>query len=189
MKHARLLILALAVLPLSASVHAGGASAASPLPPERDCLRQLAERRGPEIACEHPAWLTVEERADLRRLTRERLQDAGCLVKVRITRQLVDDALASPDSTFEAPPQPVTCEIKTRDGAMTITGSFAPRVVFKAGRAVEATPGLANVEGVNAYLAWPVVQYVNRAPGIQAQMIEMINAWLEGAGRRRAAQR
>lgn len=163
---------------------AGAALAASSAPPEQTCFRQLADSSRRDIDCEHPAWLTDQERADLRRVTRDMLHDASCLVTVRIARGAVDAAITKPDNTFQSPPQPVACEIKTKDGAITITGTFAPKVVFKDGRAVEATPGLADVQGVNSYLAWPVVQYVNRSPGIQKEMLAMINAWLERSGRR-----
>ena len=40
-----------------------------------------------------------------------------------------------------------------------------------------ATPGLGNVTGVNRYLSWPVVQYVNYSPGIRRDMIAIINAY------------
>jgi hypothetical protein len=98
-------------------------------------------------------------------------------VEVKIDRALVAPALGTADYEFTAPPQPVTCEIKTNASVITISGTFAPTVTFKDGVAVEGSPGLANVTGVNAYLAWPVVQYVNRAPGIRRDMLAMINAY------------
>ena len=58
-----------------------------------------------------------------------------------------------------------------------MTGTFAPHVTFKDGVAVSASPGLANVEGVNSYLAWPVVQYVNYSPGIRREMAAIINVY------------
>jgi hypothetical protein len=121
--------------------------------------------------------LTETERADIRRLSRGLLQDARCSVKVRVARALVATALTQPDVTFEAPPQPVTCDITTKNGGFPIAATFAPRVVFKGGVAVEGTPGLANVTGVNRYFAWPVVQYVNRSAGIRTSMLEMINLY------------
>lgn len=65
----------------------------------------------------------------------------------------------------------------TRKSVIPLTATFAPHVVFKAGETVDATPGLANVEGVNSYLAWPVVQYVNRSYGIRRDMLAIINAY------------
>mgnify|MGYP001251446820 CR=1 FL=1 len=140
------------------------------------CLNSL-KQTSPEISCEYTAFLTDQERADLRRLTRERLQDAVCRVTVLIDRALVRPALSEPNHVFNAPPQPVTCKITTRDSTFDVTGTFAPQVTFKDGVAVTATPGLANVKGVNRYLAWPVVQYVNYAPGIRRDMILIINAY------------
>ena len=113
----------------------------------------------------------------MRRLTRERLKDASCRVTVRVSRDLVQPALTEPNHVFNAPPQPVVCTITTRDSTFDVTGTFAPHVTFKDGIAVTATPGLANVKGVNSYLAWPVVQYVNYSPGIRREMISIINVY------------
>ena len=138
-----------------------------------DSVRQTT----PEISCEYTVLLTDQERADMRRLTRERLKDASCRVTVRVSRDLVQPALTEPNHVFNAPPQPVVCTITTRDSTFDVTGTFAPHVTFKDGIAVTATPGLANVKGVNSYLAWPVVQYVNYSPGIRREMISIINVY------------
>lgn len=142
------------------------------------CIAAVAngKGKGTEIICDYRAFLTDAERADMRRLSRGLLQDAACRVTVRIARKPVEEALTRPDHVFEAPPQPVRCEITTKDGGFPINATFAPRVVFKGGLAVEATPGLANVAGINRYLAWPVVQYVNRSPGVRRDMMQIINA-------------
>ena len=155
------------------------AQAASPQEQVRTCFWQLANGRDREITCQYPTWLTDEERGDLRKLTRDMLQDLRCTVSVGIARGLVDDALELSDHVFQAPPQPVACDLTLKDSTVQITGRFAPRVVFKDGKAIEATPGLADVKGVNSYLAWPVVQYVNFAPGIRAEMLRMINVYVE----------
>jgi hypothetical protein len=138
------------------------------------CLESVRQST-PEISCEYTALLTDQERADLRRLTRERLQNATCRVTVRVARDLVQPALTEANHVFKAPPQPVVCTIQTKDSTFDVTGTFAPNVTFKDGLAFSASPGLANVEGINRYLAWPVVQYVNYAPGIRREMIAIIN--------------
>ena len=151
---------------------------------DRDCFAEIASGAGQEIACRYHARLTEEERADLKSLTREVLQDARCSVDIRIARQKVELALAAFDHVFEAPPQPVTCDLTTQDGSFPIGGTFAPRVVFKSGKATDGSPRLANVTGVNGYLAWPVIQYVNRSARIRDGMLTAINAYL-AHGRRR----
>lgn len=141
------------------------------------CLKALSQPAGEEISCDYQALLTDEERADMQKISRGLLQDANCVVKVRIARKLVEPALKQPDHVFEAPPQPVKCDIKTKDSAFPIEGTFAPKVTFKDGTAIDGSPGLANVSGVNKYLAWPLVQYVNRSANIRQSMLEMINAY------------
>ena len=155
----------------------------------RDCFREIEKGRGAEIVCEFPTRLTEDERRDLARITRDVLVDASCVVSIRIGRSEIDVALAAADSVFEAPPQPVRCELVTREQVIAVTGTFAPRVSFAGGRAVAATPGLAQVEGISPLLAWPVVHYVNRSPGIQDGMIQAINAYRSHRGLAREAQR
>jgi len=141
------------------------------------CLKAVVHQHGDEILCDYMALLTSEERDDMRRLSRGLLQDASCLVKIRIARALVEPALTAQDHVFQSPPQPVKCDIKTKNGGFPITATFAPEVTFKGGLAVAGTPGLANVEGINSYLAWPVVVYVNRSARIRNAMLEIINTY------------
>lgn len=141
------------------------------------CLEAVSSRKGEEISCKYKTLLTAQERTDMQRLTRGLLKDASCLVNVKIARALVEPALTKDDHAFEATPQPVTCDITTSGGGFPISATFAPKVLFKGGVASEGTPGLGNVTGVNKYIAWPVVQYVNRAPGIRKSMLEIINRY------------
>ncbi len=164
-------VLALAAALLGTPALAGQPATGGGLRACLDSVRQTT----PGISCDYTVLLTDEERFDLRRLTRGRLQDATCRVTVRIDRELVQPALTEANHIFNAPPQPVVCTITTRNSTFDITGTFAPHVTFKGGLAVTATPGLANVKGVNSYLAWPVVQYVNYSPGIRREMIAIIN--------------
>lgn len=152
-----------------------------------DCFTSLRQPRGERLVCEHRAWMTEDERADLSKLTRGYLLDARCSISVNVERRLIDEGLAASDRTFEIPPQPVVCALDTSGGPMTISGTFAPKVVFKEGFAVDATPGLANVTGVNSYLAWPVVAYVNGATRIKTEMAAMINAFRAALNKRQQA--
>lgn len=141
------------------------------------CLKAVSQTSDKEISCSYMALLTPKEREDMQHITRGLLQDASCLVKIRIARTLVEPALSQPDHVFQAPPQPVTCDIRTKDGGFPITATFAPQVTFKAGKAVAGSPGLANVEGINSYVAWPVVIYVNKSARIRNGMLDIINLY------------
>ncbi len=144
---------------------------------ERDCFDELENGTSAEFTCKYPVALAEQERADLKRITREYLQDVTCLVAVRIDRGLVERAVQDVDYVFQSPPQPVTCDVKTSKSTVHITATFAPRVTFKGGQAVEGTPGLENIQGVTRILSWPVKQYVNRAPHVRNTMLLIINAY------------
>jgi hypothetical protein len=170
----------LAVSTAAGLVLAGaGSMALSPpeIPAERQCLYQLIEGTSADIDCVHPAWLTEAEREDLKTLTRGYLMGARCSITVKIARAAIEKALAASEHVFTSPAQPAECEIETSRGPLKITGTFSPRVVFKGGLAVEATPGLADIGGVNRYLAWPVVHYINFSERITKTMLLMINAY------------
>lgn len=164
---------------------ATGAIAGEPI----SCFQALRASSGARLVCKHDAWMTDQERDDLEKLTRGFLLDARCSVSVNMEQRLVDEAMVASDRVFEAPPQPVTCLLQTSQGPMTIGGTFAPRVVFKDGFAVDASPVLANVTGVNSYLAWPVVAYVNAAPPIKSEMTAMINLFRAKLNQRQRASR
>jgi hypothetical protein len=175
----------------AAALIAGLSSGAQAGPPggTDQCFRELARDGGREFACEYPAWLTEKERADIEKLTRGYFKDARCVVTIRIERARIAQAVVAPDLEFQAPAQPVVCDITTSSSQFSVKGTFAPRVVFKGGEAVDGSPGLANVEGVNKYLAWPVVEYVNRSPGIRSEMLKMVNAYRAKVRARREAMR
>jgi len=154
---------------------------------ENDCFWQLTEGRSSDIRCSFPTALGDDDRAELKRITRGILLDARCMVEVVIARHLIDAAIETPDNIFKAPPQPVTCVVTTSKKHHTLSFTFAPRVVFAGGEAVEATPAMSPVEGVAGVLSWPVRQWVNRSNSIEEGMLKVINAYLKRHGTRARA--
>lgn len=142
-----------------------------------DCFAELENGTGEEIVCAWPVSLSETERNDLKKASRAYLENVSCQVEIKIKRAMVDAALTAADLVFEAPPQPVACDLTTYKGVTKITATFAPRVVFKGGSAIEGTPGLGNVTGVSKVLSWPVVQFVNRWPSVKRDMVKIVNAY------------
>lgn len=153
------------------------AATAAKLAAPKDCFEELEKGTSAEFTCTYPVAMAEQERADLKRITRDYLQDVTCSVTVKIDRGIVERAIQDTDYVFQAPAQPVTCDVKTSKSNLHITATFAPRVVFKDGKAVEGTPGLENIQGVTRILSWPVKQYVNRAPHVRNTMLQIINAY------------
>lgn len=149
-----------------------------------DCFAELEKGTGAEIACYFPMLLTADERKDLQRITRQYLQDLTCRLEVRIERAAIDAALRAKDHVFQSPEQPVSCKVTTKSSTFDVTATFAPRVVFKDDKAIDGSPGLGNVTGVSRILSWPVVQYVNRGPGMRSQLLLIVNAYREHARRK-----
>jgi hypothetical protein len=142
-----------------------------------DCFDVLENGKGSEIACAFPLRLTDTERTDLKKVTRGYLDDLACRMSIHIERTKVDEAIRAADHVFQSPEQPVTCTVTTPKSTFDVTATFAPRVVFKGDKAVEASPGLANVTGVSRVLSWPVMLYVNRGPGMRSSMLQVVNAY------------
>ena len=162
-----------------------GSAAATPTAEEldADCWRQFMDLRTPEISCAFPAVMEQVDRESIQKLTRQLFKDARCQITIRLERALVEAAVRSPEMTFVAPPQPVACVIVSSQGTLPVAFTFAPRIDIRGGTAVQATPGMGNVTGVNSWLAWPVVAYVNASGSIQDVMLRVVNAYLS---RRRA---
>jgi len=174
-------VLALIGAPALADATHDGPPRASPSPAEQeaDCWFQFMEATSEKIACAFPAVMEDKDRAEIRKLTREVLKDAHCQVAIEIERALVDEAVKTPDYVFAVPPQPVACEIVTSRGTLPVAFTFAPRIEIKSGLATKATPGMDHVTGVNSWLAWPVVAYVNASGSIQDVMLRVVNVYLK----------
>ena len=155
---------------------------------ERDCVAQLIRGSAPQIACELPLRMTEKELVDLRKASRELLQDADCRLSVNIARALITAAVENADHVFEAPPQPVTCDIRTKESLVPISFTFAPRVEIKGGVAVKANPGMSPVTGVSRLLSFPVVVFVNSSRHVETGMLETVNAYLTHVKRTAAAK-
>ena len=165
---------------LLAGLPATGTAAAdrTPAQMEADCWYQFMEADSPQISCAFPALMEKEDRDSVRKLTREVFKDARCEVTIKLERALIDAAVKEPDIVFKSPPQPVACTVETSKGKLPIKFTFAPKIDIKAGKAVKATPGMEGVTGVNSWLAWPVVAYINASDQIENVMIRVVNAYL-----------
>jgi hypothetical protein len=172
----RMIIAALGLAAMSASAQAAD-------PRVDDCFANLTSGRSQEIICNFPLKPSATERAELEKLTRGYLKDVSCKVAIRIERSQVTAAIHTPDTVFASPPQPVACDVTAafsdKPTVVPISATFAPKVTIKGGKAVDATPGLANVEGVPRALSWPVEKWLNSGIGIQTEMLIVINAWLD----------
>jgi hypothetical protein len=161
----------------------------SVLAQDRDCIHQLIKETSREIACTLPLQMSEKELADLRRASRDILKDASCVLTIKIERALISGAVANADKhVFQSPPQPVACEIKTNESMIPVTFTFAPRVEFKDGQAIKATPGMANVNGVSRLLSLPVVVFVNSSRHVETGMLETVNAYLRYVAGTKAAR-
>ena len=146
---------------------------------ERDCFWQLTRGNGKKIKCDFPVRMTPVELKKVQDLTRGVLLDAHCNMVVDIERRLINEAVTTPDHVFEPPAQPVTCAIITRKKNFPIEFTFRPRVIFKDGKAVQATPGMGAVTRATRVISWPVRQWVNTSDEIEDAMIRIINAYLK----------
>jgi hypothetical protein len=157
--------------PATAASPAAGAAPAN-------CLNQIASGSSPEVICSFPTALGERERAELRRMTGDLFVDARCLVHVRIERRQIAAVLIKPDHVFQASPQQVTCELISSSERLPVRATFAPRIVIRDGRAVDAHPGMADLTGINELVADPVLQYINQSETIRRQMVGMVNMYI-----------
>jgi hypothetical protein len=175
-RNAAMAVAAAAAAGVAVAGNAGVSRAAGPAP--ANCISQLTSGGSADVICSYPTALGEKERAELRRMTGDLFVDARCLVNVRIERRQIAAALVKPDNVFQATPQAVTCEVIGKDEKLPIAATFAPRIVLKGGRAVDAHPGMANLTGLNDVVANPLLQYINQSDNIRAQMVKMVNLYI-----------
>ena len=92
-----------ATVALSCEAHAAGTM--------RDCFADLERGTSADIVCQFPLQPSPSERDELEKQTSGYLKDVKCTVSIRVERALITTAIATPDYLFEAPPQPVTCNV------------------------------------------------------------------------------
>ncbi len=142
-----------------------------------DCFEEFLDGTAEEIACTFPTRMSADEKAEAEKYTRGLLKDASCVVEIKLPRKLIADALAATgDHVFEAPAQKSKCEVVTSKATFPVAMTFAPKVTFKEGIAVEATPNLDNVTGVPKALWWPVAYWVNSSNMIEDATLKIVNA-------------
>ena len=146
---------------------------------ERDCFWQLTKGNSDKIKCDFPVRMTAEELKKVQDITRGVLQNAHCNMTVDIDRKLVNDAMYNSDHIFETPEQPVICQIITSKKDFSLNMHFKPRVVFKDGKAIKATPGMGATTRTTRAISWPVRKWVNTSNEIEDAMIRIINAYLK----------
>lgn len=174
-------------LALAGALLAWPAEAAEPAP-NPDCFDEFLNAKGETIVCVFPTRMSADEKAEVEKLTRGYLKDARCDVAIKMPRKLVAEALAATgDHVFEAPEQKSHCEVVTSKATFPVDMTFAPKVVFKAGVATEATPNLANVMGVPKALWWPVAYWVNSSNMIEATTLKIVNAVKQRYGTQQAS--
>jgi hypothetical protein len=157
-------------------------------PPNPDCFQAFLEEAGEEIRCVFPTRMSADEKAEVEKVTRGLVKDASCEVRIALPRKLVADALAATgDHVFEAPAQKSHCEVETSKATFPVDMTFAPKVTFKEGVAVEATPNLDNVTGVPKALWWPVAYWVNSSSMIEETTLRIVNAVKQRYGTQQAS--
>ena len=152
-------------------------SAEDAKPPSPDCFEAFLSETGEEIRCVFPTRMSADEKAEIEKVTRGLLKDASCEVEIKLPRKLVAEALAATgDHVFEAPAQNSRCEVVTSKATFPVAMTFAPKVTFKEGIAIEATPNLDNVTGMPKALWWPVAYWVNSSSMIEDTTLKIVNA-------------
>lgn len=145
---------------------------------ERECLAQLSAPDG-DVACEFPTVMADKDRKAIQKITEGEFEDARCMVRVALARTVINDALGIDKGRVSLPPQDVTCVLETTSGDLPVSFTFTPAFDFNGGQAVKASPGMGGVKGVNSWLAWPVVTYINNNKEIREVMLRVINAYVE----------
>lgn len=167
------LLAAAVALPLALATAAAGAGDDG-----EACLEALRDPEAAAIACDVRFTLPEEERGTVRALTAGILRDASCVAAIDMPRADLIRALLRED-LLEVPRQPVVCEIATEDEPIAARFTLSPKVWFAGGRAVRATPDMADLTGLPGLLAGLVEDWVNESDAIEEAMVNAVNDYLD----------
>lgn len=142
----------------------------------KDCFWQLLHGTG-AIDCAVPLRLSDEEKKELRKITRSYMQDVSCDLKIKLKRSYVVEVETKAEGDVTIPAQNVSCTVIGKKSSSPITFSFAPKLSFKDGQAVKASPQMGQIKGLSKIISWPVKQWVNRADMIEKPLLRVINAY------------
>ncbi|MFM2423124.1 MAG: hypothetical protein RL291_1654 [Pseudomonadota bacterium] len=161
----------------------GGVSAQSRLQGPTDCFHTLQFGRDADIVCALPVRPQGKDLDGLVAASRGYVREVDCVVSIRVPRAAITAALQTPDYVFEAPAQPVACDVVANLSGNElsrhkVTAQFAPRVVFRGGVATDATPGLSLGPDISRVVSWPLEAYVNRGGAVRDGMLQAVNLWV-----------
>ena len=146
--------------------------------PAHPCLAKLQNPSHKNIDCILDFDLGEGARKDLNGVTAGVLRNATCKVKVSVAREKLFTALLN-EKILEVPKQPVKCMIITNGEPLPTKFTLAPKVWFKAGKAVHAKPGMGNLLGMPPFLAKLLEDWVNSSKMIESAMVHEVNAFLK----------
>jgi hypothetical protein len=153
-------------------------AAAGKAKPFDGCLRTLTETRVETISCVADYALPAGLREQLAGLTGGAVRDAACRMRVKVQRKTLFEAMLA-DERVQLPAQPVACDLATSQQPLQATFTVAPSVWFADGRAVRASPGMADIAGLPPSVGRLLQRWVNESPLIQTAMVNAVNRFLD----------
>lgn len=135
----------------------------------------VASLGNPVVECNIPVSLTDKGKETIKDESFGIILDAQCNIEVKFKKQDLLGRIIGDDS-IAIPPQGISCTLTTNGGPLDIEFLVAPVIKFSAeGRAVSASIGLDDVQGIPAFIGKIIARYVNTSQDLSNAIVEFIN--------------
>ena len=137
---------------------------------------------GPDLACDLDQTWYKEEITEA--VKKGRISwifgDARCSMTLSVSRALLTPALTKDSYELKVPPQPVSCEIDTKDGRHEVKANMAPEIEFEHGKATEVSLGIQDITGtaVVRNVVWAAWKFENTFGFFQDDFIRGVNKYI-----------
>lgn len=140
-----------------------------------DISQCVASLGNPVVECNVPVALTDEGKRTIQDESFGIVLDANCNIAIKFNKQDLLGRVIRDDS-IAIPPQEISCTLTTNGGPLDIEFLVAPVIKFSAeGRAVSASIGLDDVQGIPAFIGKIIARYVNTSQDLSSAIVEFIN--------------
>jgi hypothetical protein len=142
------------------------------------CIENLENKALKFLDCTLYFNLDKSTRKSLNGISAGMVKNAKCKTKIFLAKNRITAALRKAQ-ILRVSRQPVRCNIYTAGEPLSARFHMAPKIRFAGGKAVEARPGVSNVQGLPELLAELLTNWVNSSQAIESAVLKEVNKSLK----------
>lgn len=138
------------------------------------CIENLENKALNFLDCTLYFNLDKQTQRSLKGISAGMVQNATCKTNVFLAKKKITTALLNAQ-VLRISKHPVKCKIRTSGKPLLADFNMAPKIRFAEGKAVEARPGMSEVNGLPELLAVLLTNWVNSSKEIESSILKEVN--------------